>query len=57
MQTEFPSNGMIFGENAMKVTNLEGLQDGGSRLGQIGELASKSTASSVSARRGQPVAS
>jgi hypothetical protein len=25
---------MIFGENAMKVTNLEGLQDGGSRLGQ-----------------------
>ena len=26
--------GMIFGENAMKVTNLKGLQDGGSRLGQ-----------------------
>jgi hypothetical protein len=25
---------MIFWENAMKVTNLEGLQDGGSRLGQ-----------------------
>jgi hypothetical protein len=25
---------MIFGENAMKVTNLEGSQDGGSRLGQ-----------------------
>jgi hypothetical protein len=25
---------MIFGENAMKVTNLDGLQDGSSRLGQ-----------------------
>jgi hypothetical protein len=25
---------MIFGENATKVTNLEGLQDCGSRLGQ-----------------------
>jgi hypothetical protein len=34
MQTEFPSNGHDFGENAMKVTNLAGLQDGGSRLGQ-----------------------
>jgi hypothetical protein len=30
----FSQTGMIFGENAMKVTNLEGLQDGGSRLGQ-----------------------
>ena len=26
---------MIFGENAMKVTNLEGLQDGGSLAGAI----------------------
>jgi len=25
---------MIFGENAMKVSNLDGLKDGGSRLGQ-----------------------
>jgi hypothetical protein len=30
----FRQTGMIFWENAMKVTNLEGLQDGGSRLGQ-----------------------
>jgi len=30
----FRQTGMIFGENAMKATNLEGLQDGGSRLGQ-----------------------
>ena len=31
---KFRQTGMIFGENAMKVTNLEGLQNGGSRLGQ-----------------------
>jgi hypothetical protein len=30
----FRQTAMIFWENAMKVTNLEGLQDGGSRLGQ-----------------------
>jgi len=30
----FRQTGMIFGENAMKVTNSEDLQDGGSRLGQ-----------------------
>jgi hypothetical protein len=30
----FRQTGMIFGENAMKITNLEGLQDGSSRLGQ-----------------------
>jgi hypothetical protein len=31
----FRQTGMIFGENAMKVTNLEGLQDGGSPAGAI----------------------
>jgi hypothetical protein len=31
----FRQTGMIFGENAMKVTNLEGLQDGGSLAGAI----------------------
>jgi hypothetical protein len=30
----FRQTGIIFGENAMKVTTLEGLQDSGSRLGQ-----------------------
>jgi hypothetical protein len=30
----FRQTGISFGENAMKVTNLAGLQDGGSRVGQ-----------------------
>jgi hypothetical protein len=38
----FRQTGMIFGGNPMKVSNLERLQDGGRRLGKIGELASKS---------------
>jgi hypothetical protein len=38
MQTEFPSNGHDFWGKRNEVANLEGLQDGGSRLGQSASI-------------------